>query len=126
MNDDPWILITITYGGEVRHSDLFPTLALCEEAKSIALTGYTIEENKRLDDEYAAGEQGRHEWRMEEHRKRGLPTNGTFWCAGIDLDDCSPTYGPKDIPPVRVRGKWIMPGYGDVKSAKCVRGVALA
>ncbi len=39
-------LITVTYGGEVHHSRGYETLRMCEEAKSIARTGMTIEANE--------------------------------------------------------------------------------
>lgn len=47
-------LITVTYGGEVGHSRGYETLYMCEQAKSLALTGRTIEANKALDEHLAA------------------------------------------------------------------------
>jgi hypothetical protein len=42
-----YILITVTYGGKVWVSPGFSSLRACEEAKSIAETGVTIEENQK-------------------------------------------------------------------------------
>lgn len=47
----PYTLITVTYGGEVHHSRGYETLRMCEQAKSIALTGMTIEEKDAADKE---------------------------------------------------------------------------
>lgn len=37
-------LITVTYAGEVRFTDGFPSLRTCQQAKSLATTGRTLEE----------------------------------------------------------------------------------
>jgi hypothetical protein len=47
-----WTLITVTNGGNVNESR-HATKRLCEEARSIALTGMTIEENEVADRAYA-------------------------------------------------------------------------
>ena len=39
-----YTLLVVTYGGSVAHSS-FDNLRQCQEAKSLATTGYTIEEN---------------------------------------------------------------------------------
>jgi hypothetical protein len=38
-----WMLITVSHGAEVHH-DYYKTEQLCEEAKSLALTGMTRQE----------------------------------------------------------------------------------
>jgi hypothetical protein len=48
-----WSLICVTYGGELRVTHGYPTLAMCEEAKSLALTGMTIAQNAAADKKYA-------------------------------------------------------------------------
>lgn len=45
-------LIIVTFGGDVGHSRGYETLQTCEQAKSLALTGRTIEQNKAMDEAY--------------------------------------------------------------------------
>ena len=48
-----WTLITVTNGGAV-HESQHATKETCEQARSVALTGMTIEGNKAADEAYAA------------------------------------------------------------------------
>lgn len=47
-----YTLITVTYGGVVSHARGFATLRMCQEARSIALTGMTIADNEAADVAY--------------------------------------------------------------------------
>jgi hypothetical protein len=44
-----WTLITVTQGGAVHHSEPFATFHMCNEAKSLAQTGMTIEDKAAYD-----------------------------------------------------------------------------
>ncbi|MGU3387236.1 hypothetical protein ACLBYG_22190 [Methylobacterium sp. D53M] len=47
-----YTLITVTYGGAVHHARGFESLRMCQEARSIALTGMTLAENEAADTAY--------------------------------------------------------------------------
>ena len=69
-----YTLITVTHGGEVRHARGFESLRMCQEARSIALTGMTIaraEEAERVVREKHAAWESRRQAMMEaEWRER--------------------------------------------------------
>ena len=56
----PYTLITVTYGGRVEHTRGFETLRMCQEARSITLTGMTIAGSEAAE---------RHRRRFEELRQ---------------------------------------------------------
>lgn len=59
-----YTLITVTYGGSVAHSGGYDTLHMCEEARSLATTGMTIEAKKASDDAYKVARDKEYaEWR---------------------------------------------------------------
>lgn len=94
-----YTLITVTYGGAVSNSR-YETLAMCEQAKSIALTGMTIEENTVADEAF----------------EKAFKENPEFYRS------CSSTsYNPnKGEAAVFVRGQFEMKHRHDIKYAKCV------
>ena len=138
-------LITVSYGGEIRHSSGFATKALCEVAKSIALTGMTPKENKAADEAYAAWELARAKnWRdahpprepkTKEERAmqygRGIfGSSAPYSTKGEDglIYDWPGSGGGMSMPydPNRgesaeyVRGRYVMKHATDIKAAFCV------
>lgn len=141
--DDHFIytLITVSYGGRIDHSD-FETLQMCEEAKSLALTGMTIEQNKAADEAYAKSEQDRKDaWRAAHPPRvptanelktisRTMPMMCSWPFSTIGEDGLvydwppegseSPFHDPSEILEF-VRGCWIRKKSTDIKTADCVR-----
>ena len=141
-----YTLITVTYGGEVNHSRGYETLHMCQQAKSLALTGMTIEQNKAADVEYEQRvAKNEAEWRaahpprkpvteddfrMVEHAKDGcgmLASTGPFERANPDdgliyLRPASPSHhmssgcGSVEYS----RGGWRRLGKHHIKVAECV------
>lgn len=84
-----WVLITVTNSGAVHTSETFHTLHTCQEAESLANTGRTIEENKKIQADYSAAVEKWHEthpWRepktdiekeVSENAKKGGSVGGT-------------------------------------------------
>lgn len=76
-----YTLITVTHGGEVRHSRGFESLRMCQEARSIALTGMTIAQAEEADrvarEQRAAWERQRQEAMEAEWRTRHPPRQTT-------------------------------------------------
>lgn len=72
-----YTLITVTHGGEVRHSRGFESLRMCQEARSIALTGMTIAQAEGADqvarEQQAAWERQRQGMMEAEWRERHPP-----------------------------------------------------
>lgn len=72
-----YTLITVTHGGEVRHTRGFESLRMCQEARSIALTGLTIAQAEEADrvarEQQAAWERQRQEMMEAEWRERHPP-----------------------------------------------------
>ena len=138
-------LITVSYGGEIRHSSGFATKAMCEIAKSIALTGMTPEENKAADEAYAEWKNARaKEWR-DAHPPRYPRTKeeralkfgeGTFASSspystkgedGLIYDwpgsgfGMSMSYNPNAGESAEyVRGVYVLKHAGDTKAAFCI------
>lgn len=109
----PYTLITVTYGGEVSHSRGYETLGMCEQAKSIALTGMTVEENeaeaKRAED--ALADQMRKIEAAKTDKERMLA------CMGA----ASPSYNPnRGEAVVYLHGRWHLKHRHDIKFAQCV------
>lgn len=104
-----WTLLTVTYGGEVRRTPGFAGKRLCEQAKSLALTGLTIEANEASDAEYAAS--------LPVRSVPAGPTRDRVYTSYFEL---SPPYDPnRGEAVVRVRGKWHLKHASDVKCAEC-------
>jgi siroheme synthase len=99
MNALVWLLVTVTYGGEVKVSPPIPSQAACAEAASIALTGRTLAEEAQLDKAY-------HE---RCNKKWDTPACGGG--GGV-------TYNSGQRQPEWRRG-WYFPKDGDVKWARC-------
>ncbi len=137
----PYTLITVTNAGEVKHSRGFETLEMCEQAKSIALTGMTIEENKAADEAYAKRQREKEaKWRAahpprvptDEERARWAGTlfqTGHYCTIGEDglLYEwygetwIGPSYRPQDGESVEfIRGGHVLKHRHDIKYAKCV------
>jgi hypothetical protein len=134
-----WTLITVTNGGAVSESQ-HATKETCEQAKSVALTGMTIEENKAADDAYAAylkkfAED--HPWRAPKNdSERSLAKSGgsMSWGGPFDMQGdgkgmvrespgggMSMSYNSNEGESVDfVRGQWVMKSKTSVKYAKCV------
>jgi hypothetical protein len=137
-----YILITVTYGAEVHHSNGFESLDLCEQAKSLALTGMTIEQNKAADEAYAKARkdwEDAHPWRdpqndwereMAKVKMYGAVSNGgpiswAFNGEGKIRDmmsaSASPTYDPSRGEGMDfIRGAWAPKNKSSVKHAECV------
>lgn len=136
-----WILLTVTYGGAVNRSEPFKSLYLCQEARSLALTGQTIEENAHLAAQRVAAEK---KWRQEHPPRLPRTADERKWCgkdvifAGsssgwsclhgmvsepspFDLVGLSPSYSPEHGEAVEViNGQWVLKHANDVKVAECV------
>lgn len=78
----PYTLITVTNDGRVHHARGFETLRMCQEARSIALTGLTIAENddrraalKRCEEERRAreAESIAQQWRLRHPPRHPTP-----------------------------------------------------
>jgi hypothetical protein len=136
-----YTLITVTYGGEVHYSRGHETLRECEQGKSLALTGMTIEQNQAADAAYKKSFEDwekEHPWREpEDDWERKLVANGAsglFIGGGpIQLEvregkikehigsSFSPSYNSaRGEDAVWVRGGWAMKTRNDVKVAECV------
>lgn len=138
-----WALITVTYGGLVSHSGGYASRRLCEEARSVALTGLTIEENKEggrglrhcaegqgrgmAERSPAKGSDGRGvedlgragaDWgqlfRLTAPLTRGYSMNGPAKLNG------SGPLGPDVLSAEFRRGWWRLFRAGDIKTAVCV------
>lgn len=82
----PWALITVTRDGAVHVARGFPTIAMAEDAKSLALTGMTVADlarSQRLAQEYMAAAAA--DWRAAHPPRRpteaesaDLPRSGIF------------------------------------------------
>lgn len=137
-----WTLITVTNGGQVQESQ-HATKRLCEEAKSIALTGMTIEENEAADRAYAEWLQKwdeEHPWRdpKDDTERRllergvsgsvswggphGLSYNGsTGKVREYPIGGMSMPYNPNNGESVElVRGRYVMRHKGDIKYARII------
>ena len=91
-----YTLITVTYGGEVNYSCGYATLYMCKQARSLALTGMTIEQNAVADIEY---------------EQRGQSGGSSL----------SPTYFPDRGESMDfIRGCWVVRGVHDIKVAECI------
>lgn len=137
-----YTLITVTYGGDVSHSRGYETLEMCEQAKSLALTGMTIEQNKAADEAYAKSERDwdeAHPWREPKddwERKavasgingsmnNGGPISWAFDGKGQIKEmrggGISPSYNSNRGESVQyVRGGWVMKHKTDIKHAECI------
>lgn len=142
-------LITVTHGGQVFHSEGFPNQRACDEAKSIALTGMTIEQNAAEDAAYVKMEKDRADsWReahpprqpttpadrqIIEDAKNGIVHGGStrpYSTVGKDgfIYDWpgsgslwSPSYNPSQGETVVMeRGGWVLKHREDIKYAECV------
>lgn len=134
-----WTLITVTNGGTV-HESQFTTKHSAEEAKSIALTGMTIEENEKADSEYAAWLkkwEEDHTWRdpKDDFERRVAKTAGTLSWGGpyqlagdgngrvreIAGGGLSMSYNPNNGESVEwIRGRAVLRYKNDIKYAKIV------
>lgn len=145
-----WTLITVTNGGDVSHSTGYLSKELCEQAKSVALTGMTIEQNKAADEAYEKSvKEAADRWR-EAHPPRKPSTPADFkiieWhkngsrtlgatdgfsnydaATGMMLDypnsrgATSSAYSPNDGESVAyVRGTFVTKHKTDIKYAECV------
>lgn len=137
-----WTLITVTNGGQVSESR-HATKESCEQAKSIAVTGMTIEENKAADDahaRYLKKWDEDHPWRDPKNEdERQLVKDGGFgsmsWGGpyGIAYDgktgkvretqggSTGMSYSPNNGESVDyARGQYLLKHRGDIKYAKCI------
>lgn len=134
-----WTLITVTNGGEV-HESRHATKESCEQAKSIALTGMTIEENKAADEAYAAYLRkwdDDHPWRDpkdDNERMLAKSVGSVSWGGPYSLSGdgngkvreypsggMSMSYNSNNGESVElVRGQYRLKNKQDVKYAKCI------
>lgn len=95
-----WNLITVTQGGAVNHSDGFKSRYMCEEAKSVAQYGETIEELREIKarrqkdrDEAKAKWLAEHPGRgpKNESERKAVKENKPGWILGeTDMTGLSP------------------------------------
>lgn len=128
-----WTLMTVSYGGTVS-TNRFDSKALAEEARSIALTGLTLAENKEADRQYREREERldaacrsanpprpptERERKSYSHRYCGsdghIGEDGLFYPAR-NRSSMSPAYGPGTHMEM-VRGWWVAKTSGDIKRA---------
>jgi hypothetical protein len=137
-----WTLITVTNGGKVNESQ-HATKESCEQARSIALTGMTVEENKAADQVYAdylKKYEEDHPWRdpKDDNERQILKSGGSgsvSWGGPYQLSYDSATGKVREYPSGGmsmsynsnegetvdyVRGGWVRKSRTDIKSAKCV------
>lgn len=135
-----WSLITVTNGGSVNISAGYPTKSLCEEAKSIALTGMTIEQNNEADAVYEKAQadwEASHPWREPKNKSEaalskfiGSSSNGYNTLIsdghgkvrdGYPSGGMSMSYNPNDGESVQyVRGGYRLLHKTDIKYAHCI------
>lgn len=93
-----YTMITVTYGGSVGHSRDYQSLRMCQQARSLALTGMTIEANAVAEEEWL----------------KRLATRGNFSSTG-------PAFNPSNGEEViLLHGAWVRKYKHDVKHAECV------
>jgi hypothetical protein len=116
-----WTLITVTNGGTVNEST-HATQESCEQAKSIAQSGMTIEENKAAAEAYAAflkKYEEDHPWRdpKDDFEKSIAKTGGSAsWGASYSL--AGDGHGHvREIPGLSISSSY---NSNDVKYAKCI------
>lgn len=107
---ESWTLLTVSYGGEVKYTPGFSTLRLCREAKSLALTGMTIEENERADAEYLSSPPP-----PEPSVRDRVYSSPCRFSEAFD-----PNLGEAAV---RVRGRWLKKYAKDIKVAECIPDV---
>lgn len=145
MNEElsqTWTLITVTGAGQVNHSRGYETLFMCEQAKSLALTGMTIEQNKAADEAHAkarADWEDAHPWRepREQWERDFAKSGSSASCSngystwhfsdgkireGYPSDGMSASYSENKGEWCEwVRGTAIIKRRHDVKHAECIR-----
>jgi hypothetical protein len=135
-----WTLITVTGNGQV-HESSHATKELCEQARSVALTGMTIEENAAADEAYAQYLKKwdeDHPWRdpRDDYERSILKGGGhgsCSWGGPYSLAYDSSTGKVREYPSggmsmscghgesvELVRGLWVNRGRHSVKYAKCI------
>lgn len=141
-----WTLLTVTNDGQVHHSHGFPTKYLCEQAKSLALYGLTIEQREQRNKANAAwkAEQAIRWRKLHPGRKPVTPRelkmvkdnpNGSGWSISHEYDrvgsdgllyreqgsGSSQSYNSNQGESVEfVDGIWIKRYRHDVKYAECI------
>lgn len=143
-----WVLLTVTYDGNVSTSSL-PTKAACEDAASIVITGKTVAEKKEWDAAlYAAEKKGADEWQSAHPPRKPKDKYEEDFIASVKKDraagvldspriTCDGTGGSavticesrsvtvdfliQDLPPPRGGGGGSVSYYSmkDIKVAKC-------
>lgn len=76
-------LITVTYGGDVGHSRDYRSLRMCEQARSLALTGETLEQAQQRRDAILKAQQERDDEWKKAHPPRTPTAKDLKTCADL-------------------------------------------